>query len=787
MLGFNDRPSSSCKICTQSYGPEALYPLEIPFFQQRHQVCATCRADFETSGRALSELQAPEPPPRPFPWPGPVAADLESSSDGLREALRAQLEVRAARPDPSPEGTLDPEQLRSLIKAWEAWDGALPYYDSKSAQDALGFVLFSVLTLELGGRAPKLYGRQGGPEEWLKALSDQARSRPALRDPRLPWLRAVLALEAGNLAGVDRELSLAQEWLAGQQDPERWTAVSAGIHYARALRARARSLWGAERDALKDYCRAAPEDELGFFELARAQIRCARPEVAREILAARLGSAKATPEAVAREVERELSELRPRLGQLHAGAPEAPSPALAYAACLLALDEHDEAWRVLSGSEWLDQVQPSEWTPAEEEEAAPPTSDLDPATRPYLELAARAAHGRGRLDQALTLLRAAHDLASRSGADEPRARRDLLAVLQEELCERLDELEARTRESARERAELAASLSRLEGESLREAEEELASLETELSATLRGEGGDFEAGGGLSAIHDILRQHGAALSAELREPIARRALDWFLGREFAARFTPLVEPPSPLDSGRVRLADDRYRTHLAYRALARRQLPDALAHDHRARDAVGFGAPIRPLLTYLELVRRGGPALQGWATLTWLESLRGSGRGQLPFEVGLLPVLEEELESLDLRRFELLLRVEDPERPPEWPSLASLRGRCRILFPSEGDPSGLPKVPRVRAYLQRLLETLPGLALLLDWGSETFRLVLGCLASPDALTLEGLNAGDESVLASVESLLARTRSAAAELGLDPQETAAALLENLPPELRARFE
>jgi hypothetical protein len=785
VLGFDHRQSSSCRICGQSQDPEALFPLEVPLFAQSHQVCAGCRADYRSSGRVLSELQAPVPPSRPFPWPGPLAGDVEVVGEASQAALRAHLEVRATR-QPSPEGDLDPPQLEALVSAWQSWDDSLPYYESTSAEHALGVILFSLLTLELGSRAPKLYGRRGGPAEWLKGLADQARNQPALRDPRLPWLRAVLALEAGNLAGVDRDLALALEWVRERGEAERWSEVAAGLHYARALRARARSLWGAERDALKEYCRAAPSDELGFLELARAQVRCSRPEVAREILAARVGSAAATPAAVAREVRDQLGELRPRLQELHAErsqASSALSPALSYAACLVVLGEHDEAWRVLSGSEWLAQIEPSGWTPEEAQDPRgaepedPEPCDLDPSARPYLELSARAALGRGQREGALKLLQAAHDLAKRSGEDEPRVRRDLLAVLQEEACERLDDLEEATRSDA---AALASAGP--------EDPDERREIERSLHERLLGGGEGPASGEGLRALHALLRRHRVPLALEFREPIARRALDWFLGRELANRFAPLVEPPSPLDSGQVRLADDRYRTHLAYRALARRQLAEALGHDQRARDAVGFGSPIRPLLTYLELVRRGGPSLAAWATGRWLRTLGQEGRGQIPFEVGLLPVQDDELEECDLRRFALLLAVEDPDRPAEWPALGRLAGRCQLLFPSEGALEGLPKVPRVRAYVQRLLAEHPGLALLLDWGSGSgmFRLVLGCLASPDALTLDGLNVSDESVLASLATLLDGLRDAAASLDLDPGPPLAALLENLPPELRARF-
>jgi len=796
VLGFDHRPSVSCRICGQSQHPENLVDLAVPLSRQSLQLCLACRADYECSGRSLSEFNAPSPPERPFPWPGPTPADLESSSDSARGALEAHLEVRLARPHPAVEGSLSPEELGRLVEAWEAWDNGLPYYDLSTPEHARGVVLFSLLTLELGSRAPKLYGRKGGPSEWLKSLADQARAQPGLRDPRLPWARAVLAYQEGNLAGVDRDLALALEWLEACEDAERWAPVAAGLHYARALRARARSLWGGERDALKAYCRAAPQDELGFLELAQAQIRCARPEVAREILAARVGSADATPAAVAREVAAELGALRPRLAELHAGTPQAASPALAYTACLLALGEFDEAWRVVSGAEWLAQVEPSGWTPAQESSGADSEHepcDLDPEVRPYLELAARAALGRGQRARALTLLQAVHDLALAAEGDEPRARRDLLAVLQEEVTERLDALDLATAERSQELAILAGEISKLEGAAQLEALEELGQGQDAIRQRLLGDeegSAQFGEGGGLRSLVALLRRHQPALATELREPVARRALDWFLGREFGARFEPLVEPPSPLDSSRVRLADGRYRTHLAYRALARRQLPEALAHDHQARDAVGFGAPFRPLLTYLGLIRRGGPTLRVWATARWLETLAGPGRGDLPFEVGLLPVTEEELEAGDLDRFGLLLRSDDPERPSEWPPLPRLSGRCQLLFPSEGPPEGLPKVPRVRAYVQRLLTSHPGLPLLLDWSVDSgmFRLVLGCLASPDALTLEapGLNAADESVLASLTSLVAGFQRAAKELDLDSASTLSALLEHLAPELRARF-
>lgn len=69
-----------------------------------------------------------------------------------------------------------------------------------------------------------------------------------------------------------------------------------------------------------------------------------------------------------------------------------------------------------------------------------------------------------------------------------------------------------------------------------------------------------------------------------------------------------------------------------------------------------------------------------------------------------------------------------------------------------------------------------------------FRLVVGCLASPDALTLEepGLNTADASVEATLGSLVAALREAARALELDPEPTITALLAELPDEVRNRL-
>lgn len=792
MLGFDNRPSASCRSCGRDQHPEAIVSVGVPYFGQALDLCPDCRLDFEHAGRALSEFRPPLPDPRPFPWPGPVPADLESVGDATQAAVGAQLSVRGRHPEFARESELDPDSISALVAAWETWDNALPYYDLATPEHALGTVMFVLLSLELGGRAPKLYGRKGGPAEWLKALADQAKSQPALRDPRLPWLQAVLALEAGNLSTVDRELARGLEWLAEKPAEEMllWQPVAAGLHYARALRARGRSLHAQERDALKAYCRAAPDDERGFLELAQAHFACARPDVAREILAARVGSADATPTAVAAEVRRELESLRPRLSQLHERTPQDPSPALSYAACLLSLGDAQAAWRVLDGSEWLDQIDPEEGlNPNDDRHEA----EFATAARPYLELSARAAWALGERERALTLLRAAHQLAL-GHEGEVATRRDLLALLSEEVSERLTDLERETRAAHEACRALEKELRGTSGSETHERSGELLRLRGELEALILG--APPEEGGfgheGLLALHALLGRHRAALDLEFREPVARRALDWFLGREFGARFVPLVEPPSPLDKGDLRLADDRYRAQLAVRALARRQLPDALRHDRQARDVVGFGAPIRLLLTYLELIRRGGESMRVWATTQWIETLPrgGAAEGQLPFEVGLLPVPEEHLESGDLGRFELLCDPTASDRPPAWPPLAKLAGRCQLLFPSEGAPEGLAKVPRVRAYVQRLLAAQPALPLLLDFssGSGMFRLLVGCLASPDALTLEepGLNTADASVEATLGSLVLALREAARGLDLDPEPTVTALLADLPDDVRARL-
>ena len=293
---------------------------------------------------------------------------------------------------------------------------------------------------------------------------------------------------------------------------------------------------------------------------------------------------------------------------------------------------------------------------------------------------------------------------------------------------------------------------------------------------------------GLRAIHALLRRYQDAIDDELQDPVARAALSWFLGRELGARFRPSVEPPSRLDRGNLSLADSRMRLGLAFRSVARRQFHLAVEHERLGRESLGFGAPLRALLDYLELVRRGGEGVTRWAVSAWLSASRSSR--ERSWEVGIISIDAELLESGGTDPFAALLET-GPERSPELPPLAQILGRCLLYFPdADGGLRELPRSPRVRSYLRAAIKAQPRFPLLLDLGPEAgmFRLLFGSLASPDALTEDelGLNAADASVREWLDAVVDELRRAATELGLDAERLLAPLLRSCPPELAAEL-
>ena len=807
MFGFDNRPSQSCRLCGRNQHPEVLTRLEVRYLDVAPDACPACVSDFASAGRRFAPFVPADPPRRGYLWPGPSDADLAAcaGTPALAEAVRKHLAARARlsalcaedpalaiAPDPTrplsslvladPQRAarafeLAPELKGLLISAWEAWDDALPYYELESEVQGRGMVLFSLLNLELGALAPRLYGRKGEADGWLRSLSDQAKQsrRPALEDPRGPLIRALLARERDSLGGVDAELTRAQEWITAH--PERASDAARELSYARYLRARERGQWEPAREALRLYCKLSPQDEPAFLELAAAHLQCARPEIAREILASRVGSAGATDAAVAALVRQDLDAIRPALSALHDNVPQGHWARLGYVACLLRVGDGDEAWSASEGSRLLEATRAGE--------------ELSPAGLDLAELAAEAAHARGEGSQALELLREVYRVrrAEPTSARAVATRRNLLALLQAEAQEALDELERETRGPAEARAELAKRHKEAQGSERQETWGEIERLDAELSELVLGPLEDeLQLRPGLRALHALLGRYEAAIDDELQDPVARGSLSWFLGRELGARFKPSVEPPSRLDRGDLSLADSRMRWSLAFRSIARRQFPAAIEHERLGRESLGFGAPLRALLDYLELVRRGGEAVTRWAVSAWLSASRSTR--EKTWEVGIISIEDELLESGRTDPFAALLAV-GPDRPADLPPLTQIVGRCLLYFPdADGGLRDLPRSPRVRSYLRAAIKAEPRFPLLLDLGPEAgmFRLLFGSLASPDALTDDelGINAGDASVRQWLETVSDSLRAAAKELGLDATRVLAPLLKSCPPELAAEL-
>jgi hypothetical protein len=754
-FGSSTKRERSCRFCGAATHPEALSQLKVPYFSQpSYEVCVGCRTDYESSGWRLEPFAPRVDLVGHYLWPEPLLADEDAAEGDLRAGFESYREARArivrlsleeepiraklaAAPAHRPLRQLwlrdselatlafgvDRELMGLLTSAWEAFDEYLPSYTFTTPLHARVAVVLAMLTLEMGERAPRAYGpRKKGPAAWLMALSDQARQQPALRDPRTPLIRALLYREEDNVGGLDKELRVAQGWLDAQESPEAWSDVSFAIHYDRHLRASDERRWPDAREHLKACSTLRPDAAGVFLRLARAYLSCAQPQVAREVLAAKLGSSRVTDAGVRDSVARLLGELRPQLESRRTAHPDEPLRIL-YGACLHGLGETDAAWRALGGKALLEDL---DW------------DDADPELGERLHLAGLIAYEREDLESAIRLLMGASDAST--GKATARVQHDLLCMIAYRLRELLDDLEAATRDP--------------EG----------------LSEALAP---------GLTAIHALIRQHGPTLLAATTE-YERAVFARFLGRELGDWFRALVTPPSISDREDVGVTDVRLRIDLAYLALSKRRLPDALRQDKAARQVTGHGVPIHLLLTYLDLVRRGGPPAQAWASREWatLPARRA------PIEVGLLIVPDEAFAERDVDA--LVGLFTDPGRGQTVGrgSLRSLRDRCQLIVPKDAPMSELVRDPAVRAYVRALFDACPAFPFVLNMSTERdqFRLFFGCLASPDALLEEApfLNAVDASVVDPVRRALDAIRDVAQEAGVDPDVACASILSHYPP-------
>lgn len=757
-LGFSSgaKRERSCRFCGAPTHPEALSQLEIPYFSQpSYEVCVGCRTDYERSGWRLEPFGPRVELAGHYLWPEPLLADEEAAEGDLKIGLERYREARArivrlsleegpiraklaAAPANRPLQQLwlrdselaalafgvDRELEGLLTSAWEALDEFLPSYTFTTSLHARVAVVLGMLTLEMGERAPRAYGpRKKGPAAWLMALSDQARQQPALRDPRTPLIRALLYREEDNVGGLDKELRVAEGWLEAQESPEGWGDVSFAIHYDRHLRASDEHRWPDAREHLKACSTLRPDASGVFLRLAHAYLSCAQPHVAREVLAAKLGSSRVTDAVVGDMIARLLGELRPQLEARRTAHPD-ESLRILYGTCLRGLGETNAAWRTLGGQALLEDL---DW------------DDADPELAERLHLAGLIANERGELESAIRLLSGARD-ASAGATSHPKVQHDLLCVIAYRLRELLDELEEATRDP---------------------------------------DGPEGDLGSGLAEVHALIRHHGPALLAVTTE-YERAVFARFLGRELGDWFRPLVTPPSISDREDVGVSDVRLRIDLAYLALSKRRLPDALRQDKAARQVTGHGVPIDLLLRYLELVRRGGPPAHAWASREWatLPARRE------PIEVGLLIVPEESFAKRDVHA--LVRLFTDPGRGQTVGrgSLRSLRDRCQLLVPRDAPMGELVRDPAVRAYVRALFDACPAFPFVLNMSTERgqFRLFFGCLASPDALLDEApfLNAVDASVVDPVRRALSAIRDLAQEAGVDPDVACASILSHYPP-------
>jgi hypothetical protein len=759
-LGFDSGGGQkTCRFCRAE--KHTVTTLRVPYLlQPSYAVCLGCRSDYESGGWQLEPFRPSVEFSGHYLWPEVTSADVEACEGELRAGFEAYRQARArlvrlsveeepiraklaAAPANRPlqqlwlrDGELatlafgvDRELERLLNAAWEALDEYLPSYTFSTGLHARAAVVLATLTLEMGDRAPRCYGpRKKGPAVWLKELSDQARQEPALRDPRVPLVRALLYREEDNVGGVDRELREARRWLDAQETPESWSDAAFAIHYDLQVRASDERRWVDAREHLKACSGLRPDAAQVFLRLAHAYLACAQPRVAREVLAAKLGAGQVKDATVADMIARLLGELRPQIEARRSAYPDEPLRVL-YGACLHGLGETDVAWRALDGAALLEDL---EW------------DDADPDLAERLHLVGLIAHARGDAESALRLLEGARGV-SVAGSARTRIEHDLLCVVLHELREGLEVLEHETRGLDAPRAEIAS---------------------------------------GLDAIHSLVRRQAPVILAATSD-YERAVFTGFLGRELGAWFRPLVTPPSVSDRDDLRVGDDRLRIDLTYMALSKRRLPDAVRQDLSARGVMGHGAPIHLLLTYLELVRRGGALVHAVASREWatLPARRP------PLEVGLLIVPEEALSDCDV---EALAEIfVDPARGQTVGrrSLRSMRDRCQLILPRSGRATELVRDPAVRAFVAAMFAACPAFPYVLDMSPERdqFLLFFGCLASPDAFLDEApwLNLLDASVIDPVERALGAIRQLASDVGGDPDAACASILSHYPREWRPR--
>lgn len=424
-------------------------------------------------------------------------------------------------------------------------------------------------------------------QDWLRGCQERAAAPdapPALRDPRLPLLRALVEGLRGNAAGLHAQLEEAAAWV------QRWPAgaerdalelVTQRDRYARF--AHVQLLGDQALAALRRCLALRPDDRAFLLELGRVYLRRAQPAVAREVLERRLGARQVDDALVEREVHDTLAEARSELERLRRGDPGDLDARLHLAACLARLGEHREALAALDVEGLLDELRAGGALPPQQAEA--------------LHLAGRCAWALGREDDASRLLAAAW--AAGEHAEARRARRALLHVLFLRLRERVASIAREDLEPEPWRPPAEAdgeadppgvdpALLRPTRELVRAALEVLVPHAGALREELVG------------GAADVLW---AFLLVELSTPEERAQL-----RQdevpMLAEMARVGFGPSRLDTALGASAVSS--TFLACRALHARRLPEAVRQDRRARDAGGAALPIDLLLRALAVVRAGG-------------------------------------------------------------------------------------------------------------------------------------------------------------------------------------
>jgi hypothetical protein len=154
---------------------------------------------------------------------------------------------------------------------------------------------------------------------------------------------------------------------------------------------------------------------------------------------------------------------------------------------------------------------------------------------------------------------------------------------------------------------------------------------------------------------------------------------------------------------------------------------------------------------------------------------------QLPDEpkVGVIAVNPADLAKGDVFPIVRLFRIDEATIDP--PLTRSLRGRVLLTFPVDDDPRPVWMIPSVRTHQQKLFAQVPYFPYYLDPTPELamFLTFFGPLADLTAISADGVDLGNPSVVDRVVSSMRAVGRIARLVGEQPVEVCQSILKPLP--------